>query len=1380
MSAGLKTPSTSEPVVFAQRYRVEGVLGRGGMAIAEEVTDLRTGARLALKRMLPDESSPSGEREMSQLFEREFYSLSQLAHPRVVQVFDFAHDEQGRPYYTMELLDGGDLRELAPMPYARLCAVLADVCSALSLLHSRRLVHRDVTPRNIRCTRDGKAKLIDFGTILPFGTHRRTVGTPPFCAPEVLSGQDLDGRSDLFALGATAYYALTRRHAYPARDFSMLPALWQAPLNPPSNLVPDVPPALERLILSLLQLEPAARPENAAEVIERLSALVDFDTSERHVVSQAYLRSPSLLGRESSLQRVRQHLRRALGGQGNVIVVTGDSGVGRSRFMGVCLLEGKLQGMEAIQVDRNHDCGPFAAAAELSRQVLQAMPEAAAKLSARHQAELERLLSAAAPAQPDSAAPLPTTPEAQQDRYTAVQDALLALLRYAASRKPLLLVADDLDQLELSLASTYGLLIPELKHHRISLLLSARRAAVRNADGILQLALGHGKTLKLKPLSRADTHTMLSSMVGHVSGLAALSEHLHQVSGGIPGHVVLLAQHLFDHGHLRYEGGAWTVASDLGKVGLPATLEEALANKLDKLSPLSLHLAQALTFVPQQRVDLHELTLLSGEADQAATMLAVDALLSADIVGTDGTSYWLRHRSLEESLMQRLQESGRQALHAQLYLMFSHRAPEGARPIFHLALAGRLDEAIALLQRQFKNNFADATRQLASDTPAGMRKVLDAMIEHAQRRQATARELFELRRWAALFTIFLEGQPAEHFEPVFAQLRHDTGLDVYASLPESMPESERLTAALTQAQGRFDATPPHARVLSPLEALPVLGRTLVISLTVYGRSLNYDKLASVANLAPYAALSPAIDVIQKNAEASLHMLGGRYALALANWTDVLERLEQPDQAQLDKNHCHYMRLSVMYTMGIIDATLGRARALERASAIAEDPLFAINAERIRVAYAFRTGDIEGALRHRRQVEMLRMRTTTQQMFEGGHLVVEAQCYASADDPFRLKAILPEIARMAEEMERWQPVLHLARGYYHRLRNRAEAAAQEFKVVLAQTQAGHHLAWATAAAGLVHSYCDLGRHDEAIEAGKRHLQVALAQQLEHANSLREALARALCARGEVAQARVLIREAIASWDAAAVSGTLLGATLEVAARIALASGDRAEFDHYASRCATVLGAGKNAGLAARYDALMRESQRRRAVPDSLEGGSNHTQIERPSLLSFNRMRNTDARACHCARVLALQTGASDVLIYLLAADGVPRLGGRFGSSPLPSDLHERVAKTLREASVETSAFVNTVTEVSLAAPGSDSPGAQDGDLAPALIPVMLFHDVDGEPVATGMVVFLTRQPLGFVAPYRLMSNMSMALADAGDTCPIGLSTTLHSLGPTSES
>ncbi|HKU42193.1 MAG TPA: serine/threonine-protein kinase, partial [Polyangiales bacterium] len=182
-----------------ERYELNGTLGRGGVAVVHAATDLVSGHKVALKR-LRAQDDPALQQRVVELFEREFHTLSQLEHPNIVTVHDYGIDAEG-PYYTMELVEGGDLQQLAPLPWRKVCAIARDVCSALSLLHSRRLVHRDISPRNVRCDHEGRAKLLDFGALAPFGANKFLVGTPACCAPESVNLQPLDGRADLYGLG---------------------------------------------------------------------------------------------------------------------------------------------------------------------------------------------------------------------------------------------------------------------------------------------------------------------------------------------------------------------------------------------------------------------------------------------------------------------------------------------------------------------------------------------------------------------------------------------------------------------------------------------------------------------------------------------------------------------------------------------------------------------------------------------------------------------------------------------------------------------------------------------------------------------------------------------------------------------------------------------------------------------------------------------------------------------------------------------------------------------------------------------------------------------------------------------------------------------------
>jgi serine/threonine protein kinase len=155
----------------ADRYRVDAVVATGGAGTVYRVLDLRSNAELALKCLRTNKQDASAAR----LFRAEYQTLCQLTHPRIVRAYDYGVTAFG-PYYTMELLDGIDVREAAPLPALEVCRLLRDVASALAMLHARRLLHRDVSYRNVRCTASGHAKLIDFGAMMPIGAAAELIG----------------------------------------------------------------------------------------------------------------------------------------------------------------------------------------------------------------------------------------------------------------------------------------------------------------------------------------------------------------------------------------------------------------------------------------------------------------------------------------------------------------------------------------------------------------------------------------------------------------------------------------------------------------------------------------------------------------------------------------------------------------------------------------------------------------------------------------------------------------------------------------------------------------------------------------------------------------------------------------------------------------------------------------------------------------------------------------------------------------------------------------------------------------------------------------------------------------------------------------------------
>lgn len=1162
-----------------ERYEVLTELGRGGMAVAHEVRDRVSGDRMALKSLLPCEEMHAAV--LRALFETEYHSLSQLVHPRIVQTYDYGHDAENRPYYTMELLDGGDLRQLAPLPFDRVCAMMADICSGLSLVHSRRLLHRDLTPRNVRCTRDGKAKLIDFGAVTTFGPSKRIVGTPPYCPPEAVSGQDLDGRSDLYALGATAYFALTGRHAFPARTFTELKQLWSTAIRPPSAYDASIPKELDQLVISLLQLNRRNRPENAAEVIERLSAIADFDSSEQPIITRAYLAAPNLVNRRSSLQRVRKAAVSAVEGHGKSLLIASDSGMGRSRFLAACALEGKLLGATVIRIDATDaGSGAFSASRALLAQLLDAMPESFSLVS---EDDAQVLVSLSTPL---------ILKHGDGDR-SAAQSALLNIIHAYAPRRPLIITVDDLDMLDEPSQAFFALLAQDAHRRPLLIVASAHEDSISRARDALRVFKSSSQCMHLGPVSEMGTHELLGSIVGRVDRLPALAEHLYNITQGVPAHIMHLAEQLVEAGHLTYRAGEWNISPEAPRIELSKSLSEALSSKINALSPADLRIAQLMALAPGRAFSARELSLNSNQEHRAPVRKALDHLLAEDIVGTDGTRFRLQHRSMQSPLLGSIGSARKIELHKHLAQLFACCGDQGTRTFYHLALAGEMASALQQVLRLAQHADANSgsapdTMDLGTSRPDDIQTVLESLLKFCEKSRRSRRDTFTVRTTLVAHCSLSTGTVVEHTCAVLEQLRHDSGLDIYNEIKGTVPEKELLRKTFAAAESRYKSPAEKQCVLAPVEAVKLLARTLVQSLAIFGARFDYDLLARAPSLAPFVSLSPALEAIHKNATASQHLLGGRYGPAKALWLEVIERLERGDKAHLPESRFHYMRLAIYYALGSLDGGLSRACSLDNLHLLDADPVFQVNAELLRMNYAFRCGNIESALEHKARAELLRLKNTSPQMFADSHLYSEAMSYMIIRDTRRLNRVLPELKDAATRMPGWKPVLHVAQGSYLGFRKRYDSALGEFNYALHLTAAGHHLVWPSAAAGLIHALRQQNRAKEACQRGEVFLRDAIDAELEHANTIREALALAQSAAGNQEVARTTIDAAIVGWQGIGASGPLLGAAFETAALIAMAQGDLDAFARYAKQCGSLFSNGGNPILTARHDSLLRKA------------------------------------------------------------------------------------------------------------------------------------------------------------------------------------------------
>jgi hypothetical protein len=259
--------------VLAERYRIVGLLGKGGMGEVYRADDLKLGQVVALKFLPGDVAADPAAMER---FRTEIRTARQVSHPNVCRVYDIGESD-GRQFLTMEYVDGEDLasllRRIGRLPGDKALDVARQLCAGLAAIHDRGVLHRDLKPANVMLDGHGRVRITDFGVALPAGEvpAGELAGTLAYLAPELFEGRPYSVQSDLFALGLVLYEACTGTRAFDAADLAELREKYTSSSpTTPSEVQADVDVALERAIIRCLDKDPGRRPPSARAVAAAL------------------------------------------------------------------------------------------------------------------------------------------------------------------------------------------------------------------------------------------------------------------------------------------------------------------------------------------------------------------------------------------------------------------------------------------------------------------------------------------------------------------------------------------------------------------------------------------------------------------------------------------------------------------------------------------------------------------------------------------------------------------------------------------------------------------------------------------------------------------------------------------------------------------------------------------------------------------------------------------------------------------------------------------------------------------------------------------------------------------------------------------------------
>jgi tRNA A-37 threonylcarbamoyl transferase component Bud32/tetratricopeptide (TPR) repeat protein len=1244
------------------RYLIEAEIARGGMGIVFRARDRVSGRVLALKRPLGDGAASLPRH--AELLEREFRTLVALKHPRVIEVYDYGFDGAG-PFYTMELLDGDDLKAQSPLPWQKVCTILRDIASCLALLHARGLVHRDVSPSNIRLTSDGRAKLIDFGALVPFGKHDVVAGTPACVAPEALDSLDIDQRVDLYALGATAYHALTGAPAYPARALTQLRALWShGKPSPPSKQVPGIPAALDELVLSLLSLDPLSRPASAAELIDRLRVIVELPRDEDRRVLSSYLQNPPLVGREEQRARVQARLKRTLSGRGGVLMIEGSVGHGKSALMHDLTREGRLLGLRVLSVNARAQQTHFGAYRALFEQ-------AAVELGERVHAIVPPALYA------ESAAPA----EALLPGHDQVERLARGLVELSMLG-PLCIAIDDADHADVDSAAVFTRASDLIAPKPILLVLSAE-ADNAHEQVPLRVLRRAAVRVRVTPLVNAELERLLRTIFGEVPGIKRLSAWLVEQTSGSPMLCMELLGELVERSVLRYEDGAWLLPQELPAEAAQTT-QTVLERRLSRLSQDARELGACMS---AQRTSLaaevcHALAARELKLGKEDGMAALDELLSQRVIVGDGRSFAFTQSHLRNVLYEQLDEARKRRVHR---LIAERLAREpGDDPCrwlsigCHFSFAGDEQEAAKHLR--------PAVGTLTRRGDSLVRAVPDLMALWAHYQKIGLSDGQQLRATLPLVVAGLYVNPSIQDrigQRTLDLLEQRAGLSLARWLSRILGSTLAMVLGVAFGYLRYLFTPITYRFNTFSYPLAYFGACASVDGTAsmrLDREVHVKMWKRLSWLRRLSSWHPARTVYEivclgpLYASGRFDEAGPRLASALADLPRLVG-VDENSRAQFDNAMRFWVARVLLLRFG--------SEPLEHAGRMAgsSSPHDRILAEFLRFAYHLARGETAAAEPFRERADALVARY-------GSSWVVDL-LVASEFIPYHLSGDLVGLKRCVQQLEALVAkhpslALHLevARAMYEGHRGRPERALDTYEQLADGIVPYADPIWSYAQAHACECLNALGRHEEALSRASDALEAVGAEAVRDFPFAYQQLAReaaiALSGLGQYAQAATQL-DALIERDGDRDQPLLIGLLHRDRARVAVADRDREAFFLHADEARVRFRTAQNPALVAqarRLGELARSTGLDKGRPELRDLSEDMDLVLPPASVRSDRVGRSQRVLDH---VVAL-VGASRARLYMFK-EGRAQLAAQHGEDRWEPHLGSDVDELLRSLAHE---------------------------------------------------------------------------------------------------
>ncbi|MCA1583411.1 MAG: protein kinase [Acidobacteria bacterium] len=587
-------------------YRVEALLGRGGMGEVYRASDARLDRPVAIKVLAPQDVE---NRSLVERFLREARAASSLNHPNIVTIYEAGQSETGSYYIVQELVEGETLRRLlAPrLPVERALALAVQLARALGAAHAAGIVHRDIKPENIMVRPDGYLKVLDFGlarmtksgessadTTLTSGTEAGTVlGTVGYMSPEQAEGRASGPPGDVFSVGIVLYEMLAGVRPFVGENtLAVLHAILSEHPVPPSRLEPDVPPAIDSLLLSMLDKAPERRPS----IVDVLAELESSPTRSASPTTPPPL-DRLTVGRRRERDAVVAMFDRVAAGQGAMVAVTGEPGMGKSTLVEQTLAE-LGRGPHRPSIARGR-CSERLAGTEAFVPIFDALDQL---LHTHTLGGFNETMRRLAPTWYVQVAPLAaeSTSTAQMREETSsaslerMKRELATFFQEVSRIRPLVLFFEDIHWADLSSTDVFNFLADRFDQIRVLVIVTYRpsdMAAGKHAFLRVQQSLvarNLSREVPLDFLNLADIQRYLALVFPGHALPDTFAELIHQKTEGNPLFMADLVRYLRDQGVIAEREGHWILARAVPDIArdLPDTVRSTISRKIDQLDEL--------------------------------------------------------------------------------------------------------------------------------------------------------------------------------------------------------------------------------------------------------------------------------------------------------------------------------------------------------------------------------------------------------------------------------------------------------------------------------------------------------------------------------------------------------------------------------------------------------------------------------------------------------------------------------------------------------------------------------------------------------------------------------------------------------------------------